>query len=92
MIENSTSPTYYSLVIRASSKETEIWLGDDMGHLVQKATGELDTSLLPGEYVVEFKLGGATYPVSLGESRLLTESEIRSGPTCPRPKLEFLDD
>ena len=92
MIENSTSPTYHSLVIRASSKETEIWLGDDMGHLVQKATGVLDTSLLPGEYVVEFKLGGTTYPVSLGESRLLTEAEIRSGPNCPRPKLEFLDD
>lgn len=92
MSKNSTSPTYYSLVIRASSKDTEIWLGDDMGHLVQKARGELDTSLLPGEYVVEFQLGGTTYPISLGDSRVLTESEIRSGPACPRPKIKFLDD
>lgn len=32
---------YRDLTILASSPLTEIWLGDDAGHLVQKETGEL---------------------------------------------------
>jgi hypothetical protein len=34
---------YHSLVIGASAPHTEIWLGDDIGHFVQKAVGTLRT-------------------------------------------------
>jgi hypothetical protein len=50
-------PEYSNLVIVATSPVMEIWLGDDAGHLVQKAVGELRTNLLPGHCVVEFGLG-----------------------------------
>ena len=83
---------YYSLVIEASSPDTVIWLGDDNGHLVQKAVGTLRTDLLPGSYTVEFTLGGTTYPVKLDRSRHLTEQQIRSGPSCPRPAVKLLDE
>ena len=78
-------PLYHPLVITASSQATEIWLGDDGGHLVQKAVGGLRTSLLPGDYTVEFVLGGATYPVQLRGPARYTEAQIEAGPTCPRP-------
>jgi len=32
-------PVYYELVIVAASAATEIWLGDDGGHFVQKEIG-----------------------------------------------------
>jgi hypothetical protein len=51
---------YLRLVIEAETYDGPIWLGDDAGHLVQKAVGVLDTYLLPGSYVVEFTLGGPT--------------------------------
>ena len=44
-----TKPVYDELVIVATSPATEIWLGDDAGHLVQKEIGELRTSLRPGD-------------------------------------------
>jgi hypothetical protein len=47
---------YHRLCINASPR-TDIWLADDAGHLVQKERGVLDTSLLRGDYVVEFDLG-----------------------------------
>src|SRR3972149_12009577 len=53
---------YRNLVIEASSQETDIWLGDDEGHLVQKEVGVLDTDVLEGHYTVEFGLGTTTYP------------------------------
>lgn len=83
---------YFDLTIIATSPKTEIWLSDTNGHPVQMEVGELRTGLLEGEYVVEFELGTTTYPVSLYDDTELTESEITSGPSCPRPKLRFLDE
>jgi len=83
---------YYDLTIEASSPDTDIWLAGDDGHLVQKETGVLRTSVLPGQYVVEFKLGGTTYPISLDKNQRYTESQIRAGPACPRPEVRLLDD
>lgn len=76
---------YHQLVISASNPETEIWLGDDDGHFVQKAVGELRTSLMPGDYTVEFGLGTQTYPVSLSGPARYTQAHLVAGPTCPRP-------
>ena len=76
---------YFKLVIVASAPDTEIWLIDDGGHLVQKASGELNTGLLPGDYVVEFGLGKQTYPVPLHRSRRFTQARLEAGPTCPMP-------
>ncbi len=83
---------YLGLVIAADTREGEIWLGDAEGHFVQKAVGVLDTHLLPGRYVVEFALGGTTYPVILDSPLHLTEHEIRSGQPCPRPKVSLADE
>lgn len=82
---------YLRLVIEAETRDGPIWLGDDAGHLVQKAVGVLDTHLLPGSYVVEFTLGGPTYPMTLRSRLRLSEQEIRSGPSCPRPKVRLTD-
>lgn len=83
---------YHRLVIAASSPSTEIWLGDDAGHLVQKEIGELTTSLLPGNYVVEFGLGNPTYPIPLAKASQYIQSELEAGPTCPRPILLLTPD
>jgi hypothetical protein len=82
---------YFNLVIEADTSDGQIWLGDDEGHFVQKAVGVLDTDLLPGDYVVEFALGTVTYPVSLRGPLHLREREIRSGQSCPRPKVRLAD-
>jgi hypothetical protein len=79
------NPVYYKLVIVAASAATEIWLGDDAGHLVQKAVGELRTSLLAGDYVVEFGLGSSPYPIHLAQRSRYTQAELEAGPTCSRP-------
>lgn len=84
-----TKRSYRNLTIVASSPLTEIWLGDDAGHLVEKEVGELHTSLLPGFYVVSFRLKAPTYPIDLKKARRLTQSELEVGPTCPRPMLKF---
>lgn len=55
---------YHRLAIEAGPG-VEIWLGDDVGHFVQRETGTLDTRLLPGHYTVEFGLGNQTYPITL---------------------------
>ena len=83
----STLPNseYQRLVICASHPDTEIWLGDAEGHFVQKAVGELTTSLMPGRYVVEFGLGTSTYPVSLQSPARYTQRQLETGQTCPRP-------
>jgi hypothetical protein len=78
-------PVYHDLVIVASSPATDIWLADDGGHLVQKETGTLETSLLPGDYVVEFGLGTTNYPIHLAKPSRYTQAELAAGPTCPRP-------
>ena len=79
---------YRRLIIRASPR-TDIWLADDDGHLVQKERGSLDTSLLPGRYVVEFGLGTQTYPIHLVKDSQYSQAEIQAGPSCPRPKIKF---
>ena len=76
---------YHRLVISAARPETEIWLGDDEGHFVQKAVGELRTDLMSGDYVVEFGLGTQTYPVALPAPARVTQAQLDAGPTCPRP-------
>jgi len=75
---------YLDLVIEAASECTEIWLGDNDGHFVQKSVGVLRTSLIPGDYTVEFGLGTATYPITLAKISHLTEADLVAGPTCPR--------
>ena len=78
-------PVYYELVIVAASATTEIWLGDDGGHFVQKEIGTLRTSLLAGDYTVEFGLGSPPYPVQLAKASRYTQAELAAGPTCSRP-------
>jgi repressor LexA len=79
---------YHRLVI-AAAPGTEIWLGDDNGHLVQKEIGRLETRLLPGHYVVEFGLGTQTYPIHLQKDSHFSQAEIQAGPACPRPQVKL---
>ena len=80
------SQLYYQLIIKGNSTEVDIWLGDGEGYFVQKAEGELNTSLLPGKYIVEFGLGAQCYPVTLSQNARLSQKEIEEGPACKRPK------
>lgn len=80
----------HKLVIVASSPDTEIWLSDDAGHLVQMEIGELKTSLLSGNYVMEFGLGNPLYRIPLMRASRYTQSELEAGPTCARPVLQLL--
>ena len=83
---------YYDLVIQAELSDTEIWLGTDDGHFVQRDCGELRSSLVPGQYTVQFRLGGTTFPISLDRDQSHMESEIRARPNCPSPKVVLLDN
>jgi hypothetical protein len=85
MNKSKVESVYLDLFIEATSESTDIWLGDDDGHFVQKGIGVLRSSLMPGDYTVEFGLGSATYPISLTETSHLTEADLVSGPTCARP-------
>lgn len=85
-------PVYYDLVIVATSKTTDIWLADDSGHLVQKEIGALRTSLLPGNYTVEFGLGNPTYPIHLTKASRYTQAELTALGPCPRPKVRLLPE
>ena len=76
---------YHRLTIIASTRRTEIWLGDDGGHLVQKEVGALRTSLLPGRYVVSFGLKAPTYPINLSKPIRTSQRHLEAGPSCPRP-------
>lgn len=58
---------YKSLIIDALQPKTEIWLGDDEGYFVQKETGRMNTSLLPGKYAVQFGLGRTKYEFDLND-------------------------
>jgi LexA DNA binding domain len=79
---------YHHLVIKASPG-VDIWLADDDGHLVQKESGTLNTSLLPGHYVVEFGLGTQAYPIHLIKDREYSQDEIQARPSCPRPEVRL---
>jgi len=81
--------TYFDIQIDGGSPDTEIWLGDDAGHLVQKEVGILRSSLIPGHYVVEFGLGAACYPVELRANVRLTQREIEAGRPCERPTVRL---
>ena len=81
--------TYYDLVIVAESPDTEIWLGDDEGHFVQKATGTLSSSLLPGMYIVEFGLGTPQYEIDLSADRHYTERQLTADAFTPRRMPKF---
>jgi hypothetical protein len=70
------APKSCELVIVADSADTQIWLGNDHGHLIQKATGTLKASLVPGDYTVEFGLGAFPYPIRLEQKSRYTESEL----------------
>lgn len=83
---------YFKLRITADSPTTEIWLGDDGGHLVQKEVGEMRTSLLPGDYFVEFGLGTSCYPIPLRAKMSTTQRDLESGPSCKRPELRFPEE
>jgi len=85
MNEFSKNQTYIDLRITANSGATEIWLGDDKGFFVQKEIGVLQTSLLPGDYVVEFGLGAPAYPIHLYKNSRYTQQELESGPSCKHP-------
>ena len=69
-------PVYYELVIVAASPATEIWLGDDDGHFVQKEIGTLRTSLLLHHYTVEFGLGSSPFPIHLAKASRYTQAEL----------------
>ena len=87
-----TKAQYYKLAIVAASPATEIWLGDDAGHLVQKEVGKLKTSLLPGDYIVEFGLGTSPYAIRLDKALRYTQAQLEAGPTCVRPALRLLPE
>jgi hypothetical protein len=74
------------LVIFADAPDTEIWLGNDHGHLIQRATGTLKASLVPGDYTVEFGLGSFPYPIRLEQSTHYRQAELVSNYGNPRPK------
>ncbi len=78
---------YHILIIKASNENTKIWLGDDKGYFVEKGEGTLETSLLPGDYVVQFALNADSnaYPIKLDKELQLTESAIIKGPSCVPP-------
>jgi len=84
-MENCNKETYYQLEILEDSATTEIWLGDDEGHFVQKGVGVLRSSLRPGHYTVEFGLGSACYVLHLNGNSSLQQIEVESGPPCDRP-------
>lgn len=85
MDDPSPTTKYFELEIEAVSPKTEIWLGDDDGSLVEKAVGKLDTSVMAGDYVVEFGLGAPTYPIRLDSDLRTTQAQLTAGPTCARP-------
>lgn len=66
---------YYSLLITADPS-TDIWVGDSDGHFVQKETGRMVTSLLPGKYTVSFGLKGKRHPFLLGRDTELRQADF----------------
>ena len=83
-MSKASQATYYDLIIVAESPDTEIWLGDDAGYFVQKETGTLSSSLLPGMYIVEFGLGTPQYEIDLSADSHYTERKLTAGTSTPR--------
>jgi hypothetical protein len=74
--KKETEPRSCELTIVADSSTTEIWLGNDHGHLIQRATGTLKATLVAGDYTVEFGLGAFPYPIRLEQASRYTESDL----------------
>ena len=66
---------YSDLVIYATEIGTEIWIGDDEDHFVEKGIGKLETRLLPGKYTVSFGLDGPKQEIELKPVTKLTVTE-----------------
>jgi hypothetical protein len=88
-MSKASQATYYDLVIVAESPDTEIWLGDDAGYFVQRATGTLPSSLLPGMYLVAFGLGTPQYAIDLSAASHYTERQVTAGASTPRRMPKF---
>jgi hypothetical protein len=84
--KSTAGPAACELVIVADAPDTEIWLGNDHGHLIQRATGTLKASLVPGDYTVEFGLGAFPYPIRLEQSSRYKESELVENYGSPTSK------
>jgi hypothetical protein len=89
-MSKASQATYYDLVIVAESPDTEIWLGDDAGYFVQRETGTLSSSLLPGMCLVEFGLGTPQYEIDLSAASHYTERQLTAGASTPRRMPKFL--
>jgi hypothetical protein len=87
-MSKASQATYCDIVIVASSPDTEIWLGDEGGYFVQKATGTLSSRLLPGRYMVEFGLGTPQYAIDLFADSHYTERKMTAGESTPRRMLK----
>ncbi|ETR70935.1 MAG: hypothetical protein OMM_08449 [Candidatus Magnetoglobus multicellularis str. Araruama] len=94
MNEDSSKQIYYSIEIETNTPDTEIWLGDDEGYFVQKEVGSFKSSLMAGNYTIEFGLGKTCYPITLQKDTKFTQSEIEAGSSCrrPTPKIEMDED
>lgn len=66
---------YHSLKITATNPK-DIWLSDDEGNLVQHEDVLMDTSLIPGDYFVEFGLGNKQYPIKLDKNLEFKQSDF----------------
>lgn len=82
---------YFDLEIVGKSADSEIWLICDRGHLVQHEVGVLRTSVLTGNYFVQFNIRGSFYPIHLGADAHYTQQQIESGPSCPPPPIILSD-
>ena len=80
-----TEKQYHRIEIVAELPETAIWLGDLDGCLVKKSVGKLDIGLMPGDYTVQFGLGTPVYPIHFDRDLHITQTQLATGPTCPRP-------
>lgn len=66
---------YHKLKIVANEPK-DIWLSDDEGFLVQKEDEVMDTSLIPGDYFVEFGLGNTQHPIKLDRDLEFKQSDF----------------
>lgn len=71
---------FYKLRIKANDPETEIYIAtpaeedeDGLSHLVERHTGEADTSLRPGTYLIHFGIRGAPRRIDLCENKEMLE-------------------
>jgi hypothetical protein len=67
--------TYHRLVISAP-RNTDIWLSDIDGYLVQKETGIMETELLPGDYFVQLGIDDEKLPVRLERNLRLQAKRV----------------